>query len=233
MITYVAGSDRPLSYGGVKGSLAGDWPGLLDDSSPDHLAEQLAAAGFCALEVIDDVVLTAGQKRVAAALPRVLGGPVTRDAVNHRTYYDLRGTLQALRARTGDAGVAAVRAGALQPVRADLDPGTSQLRGRPGAELFETTAARTSLRVANPAPGPRHVNVTFQVRSAVQTTVRVGEQVLQVGSGAERVSLTLDLAAGDAMQVPISTDSPGQVLAGRTAYLQVSDIALTYDRGPL
>ena len=51
LIPYLASDDLRFSTGAMRGTAAADWQLGVDLDQPDRLADELAAAGFCALEV--------------------------------------------------------------------------------------------------------------------------------------------------------------------------------------
>jgi hypothetical protein len=233
-ITYIAGWDRPLSYGAVKGSIAGDWGGLLDQSSAEHLVSQLASADFCVLEVLEDVVRTPEQEELEQDLPFVLGIPVAADRLNHRRYYDLRGIRARLDALGPDA-VRALRDGALRPVQATFDEKSSLLRGLPGSRsTIEITEGRSVLRVTNSSDERRSITLTLRVtasgvRAGDTATAFVADRVVGVGTDPAEVTLTFDLDGHGTRRFDVRD---ARTSDGRPVTLTFSEPQLAYARGP-
>lgn len=236
LLTYVAGSDHPSSYGGVRGSLAGDWPGLLDDSSARAWSLQVASAGFCAVEVLDGALQTARQKALAGGLTAALGAPVTRDATSDRTYYDLRQARQRFDA-LDPAAQALVRDGALTPVQVAPDRAsstrlTSDVHGR----FWWLTAPAGALQLRNPSDVARTVTVTVRLGNSHATgtdRVRFDGQELQVGTDLATVTTTRLVGPHATVDVPVSTDAPGVLDLGEHVRLAIYQGDVAYDRGVL
>ncbi len=86
LLPYLASKDLRFSFGSISGTREDDWKLALDPGNHAAFAEDLKAAGFCALEVDRD-----GYPRAAPDLTDTLGAPVARSSDGRLTAWSLGG----------------------------------------------------------------------------------------------------------------------------------------------
>ncbi len=219
------------SYGAIRGTARADWQLALPIRDQKRLLEDVAAAGFCSVEINHDGY--AGVTDPSPATERLTGTPVASAPGSHLTAYDLRPLAATLKATLGDAGLRARRDQVLHPVVASVTGSLVDLsRGTP----FQWTGPRTTVSVSNlgaspvettlsmvvtgVGDAPRTITVTapdsshtLVTSASAPTTVVLHVRALP---GTTRVELT---STGDVVGVP---GTEGKTLAA----LKVSDLRL-------
>lgn len=218
------------SAGAMQGTARADWQLALPQQDPATLVDDLAAAGFCAVQVDRDGY--AGDDPTDA-VGGLLGAPIANTADGHLSAFDLRQRRDALVMRDGAAAVAARGDAVLHPVVVQLGDGASQLTGD-ARHRQQWVGSAFDLVVGNLASRPRAVTVdlrfvgadarprTVRVRAAgtphVTTTAGLGDVrvTLTAQPGATHVTVLVDGPA-----IPV-TDLDGARMTGR---LQILDAA--------
>lgn len=205
---YVVGG-LESSYGGVKGTRAGEWATALG-TDPGRVVAAAAATGFCSLEVLDLAVPP--DDPVVSALPELLGPPVAEDPFSQRRYFDLLEVRAELDDSLGADGVAEVAEEVLHPVVAEpLLPAT----GRP-------PAARWTTRLHNTAPTAQQVEVSVPVPAEdAGVELRGGDAPVRRTVQTDRAFLStrLEVPAGGSVELKLVAEgdvSPGAIVVTRT-----------------
>jgi hypothetical protein len=178
------------SYGAIRGTNRADWQLALPLTDHQQLVEDLAAAGFCAVEVDRDGY--AGASDPTAALAQRLGSPVATAEGEHLVAYDLGPTGAALSASLGEDGLARRRDAVLQPVVASL-----------AGSLVDTTSGKPSqwtgptavVTASNLGRAPVEVQVSFEV----------------AGNGAAQRAVTITAPGAATRTVTVAQDQPRTV----------------------
>ncbi len=186
----VAGSVLRWSGGAMHGTREADWQRAVDSTRPDEMAADLAAVGFCAVEVDTD-----GYRNADAAAPRLepaLGAPVAQTSDGRFVAYRLPAA----------AADATRRAAVLAPVLVDLGAyvPTTDARG----VVSQWLAPRGSVTLVNlGTEAVQGIRISFEVTSArgVGRTfeLRDGDRVLAKGDLSDRpqsVTVTVDAPPG-------------------------------------
>ncbi|MGO4343138.1 hypothetical protein [Pedococcus sp. 2YAF34] len=225
------------SYGAIRGTSRADWQLALPLTDHQRLVEDLAAAGFCAVEVDRDGYADASDP--TDALKERLGSPVATADRAHLVAYDLRALGASLSAALGEDGLARRRDAVLRPVVVSL-----------AGSLVDTTSGRPSqwtgptavVTASNLGTTPVQVQVSFEVagNGDAQRTVTVsapgGPTRTLTVSQDQRQSLTVPLTLPRG-RTEIRLEATGGVTAvagsqGRDqASLQVSDLRVTTTSG--
>jgi hypothetical protein len=240
LIPYVATGAFRWSYGGVRGSLAGDWSGALDERSGSHLIAQVAASGFCVLEVLTGA-LSESQVRLASSLGGLVGNPIAVDAVNSRTYYDVRPARAKLLEAVGPVGIKRLREGALFPILARPDAGTvGPIEVGVYGPYRWATKRLATIAVSNPSGIARQVEVKSSLFAPPGTgkttaTVSIGgnRHKWTVGQAPTEISLKMHVSPRSSVNVRFETESAGLNAGARRIYLGVGEMTFAYYRGPL
>jgi hypothetical protein len=214
------------SYGAIRGTARGDWQLALPIGDQKRLLEDIAAAGFCAVEIDSDGY--AGASDPSAATESLLGPPVARAERDHLAAYSLR----SLAPQTQDGPRSAQ---VLRPVIASLG---GSLVDTTDPTPFQWTGPESTLTVSNMGVGPVEVTLTMEITGNGDddrtVTIAVPGQKAQVVTTSEsrthQVSVQVAVppgsleiwlrATGDIATTP---GSEGKSFAA----LKVSDLRLT------
>lgn len=151
LLPYLASDDLEFSSGAMRGTAAADWQLGVDVGNPQGLATQLAAAGFCAVEV--DAQGYTAETDPRPALERTLGAPIATSSDGVFTAYPLP---------TGAAPDAAARARLLEPTIVAVDAYEIGPGGADGA-VGQWIGPDVTLRLANLGTTDVPVTVTMTV----------------------------------------------------------------------
>lgn len=201
--TYAAAGGGLLRWSGgaMRGTPAGDWQRAVHGTDPAALASDLAAVGYCAVEVD-----AAGYANAPADLPDfepVLGAPVATA---------LDGRLTTFRLPPAPTDAAARKDAVLHPVIVDL--AAYEVRADQAGHTRQWLGPRASLKVANlgaaVVPGLTITAVMASVRGERTLTVRVPGRPAAVSALTEQptsFSLTMDAPPGvTTIEVEVSGD---------------------------
>lgn len=225
------------SYGAIRGTARADWQLALPVDNQPRLLEDLAAAGFCAVEI--DRNGYAGGTDPSAQTESLLGAPIARADRANLVAYRLRPT-----PATSTGTASAVPGGSrrdqvLRPVVASL---AGSLVDVSGPSPFQWTGPQTEITLGSMSTSPVDVTLTMEVsgngpgqRTLTLTAPGGQSQVLTVSAGQQRqVVLRLSVppgssrvllrASGDAVAIP---GSQGRDFAA----LKVAAMRLTTDSG--
>ncbi len=223
------------SYGAIRGTASADWQLALPVGDQRRLLQDVAAAGFCAVEIDRDGY--AGGSDPSAATAGLLGQPIAAAPGEHLAAYDLRALGDSLRQSLGAAALAKRRAEVLAPVVASLSGSLVDIDGErpqqwtgPEATLTisnlgdDPVAVTVSMTVAGNGEVPRTVTVsgpgvTTQVVTAATSSGRPVTFSLPVPPGSTAVTIA---TSGEVAAVP---GTEGRQLAS----LLVSDLRVTSD----
>ena len=176
------------SYGAIRGTAHADWQLALPVARTPQLLDDIAAAGFCAVEVDRDGY--AGGDDPSADIEDIVGAPVASADAEARDAYDLR-QLPASRSR---------RDAVLRPVVASA---AGSLIDTSGPDPFQWTGPSTVVTVANMGTAPRPLTLTFRLegngparRTVAVTAPGVQRTVTVSANRSELVSLVSDRPAG-------------------------------------
>jgi hypothetical protein len=214
LLSYVASGRAPWSYGAVKGHLAGDWFTQLDLERPELVVDQLAAAGYCAVEVLDGAVTPESPSAgLVAALPSLLGRPVARDVVNGRTYYDLTGRRRQLEQAFSATELRAIRLAVLRPLIAVVDHSSAIPQTPPSAaqQVGMSAAGSTRIQVLNPTRQDVDVqlDVVLEVVPATPgTRISIGEDEVRTSATPTTLTVRCTATARDLTAVDVSVLGP-------------------------
>jgi hypothetical protein len=210
------------SYGAIRGTDRADWQLALPVDQPRVLAQDLADAGFCAVQVDRDGY--AGGNDPSSALEGVLGHPVAAAAEANLTAY----SLSALTADPSRADQV------LRPVFASA---AGSLVDTSESVPFQWTGPTTKVTLANMGLRPTPVTVSFRIRGNGEeprtVTVRTrgsDERRLTVNADREEtVTLQLTLSPGTT-SVDISATGDAEWIPGTQgqayAALRLSDLRM-------
>jgi hypothetical protein len=221
------------SYGAIRGTSRADWQLALPVNDPQALLGDLAAAGFCAVEVDRDgyAATTDPTPQFAAAL----GAAIADAPSDHLVAYDLR----RLAAGGATSSSTSQRDQVLHPVVASLD---GSLVDTTEAKPFQWTGPQATVKVANLGRAPVAVTLTFDVAG----TGPVGRTVTVTAPGSSpatlrvsdtrtgTVTLALDVPPGTSLVRVTSTGDVATVPYSngqRFAALKVTDLRLSSTSG--
>jgi hypothetical protein len=221
------------SYGAVRGTARSDWQLALPLGDQQRLLRDIAAAGFCAVEIDSDGY--AGSVDPSATTQSLLGAPVARTSKAHLAAYAL-GPLQAELTRTlGEAQVEQRRDAVLHPVVATVDGSLVDVTGStPG----QWTGPQTVVSVSNLGRTSVPVTLTMDIagngdlaRTLTLTTEGLPTQRLRV-SAVERQGVKLDLVAQPGTtRVTVEADGDAAAVRGtdgrQLAALRISDLRVS------
>lgn len=237
LLPYLTSTSLHWSYGAMRGTSRADWQLGLPTKDLRATAEDLAAAGFCAIEVDTSGYSTANNP--AAELARTAGPPVSASSDGRLVAFDLRSLCSRLRAREGAVAVATRGQRVLHPLVAEAsgyDP--EEVDGR----IVRWQGPRGSITLGNMTGGTvRDVRVTFELRAAnqrswVATVIAPDgrEQELLIPASAKRsVTITSDVPPGRS-QILLSTplDQLTETSDRRRVSGQLSQVSIsTAERG--
>ncbi|SES43613.1 hypothetical protein SAMN05216199_3637 [Pedococcus cremeus] len=193
------------SYGAIRGTARADWQLALPVARTPQLLDDIAAAGFCAVEVDRDGY--AGGDDPSADIRRVAGVPVASAVPEALDAYDLR-RLRADHSR---------RDAVLQPV---VVSAAGSLIDTSGTDPFQWTGPSTVITLANMGRGPRPLTLTFRLegigptqRTVVVTAPGAQRRVTVSANRSELVSLALTVQPGST-RVEVSTDGRAESVPG-------------------
>ena len=205
------------SYGAIRGTARADWQLALPVDRAPALLENLAAAGFCAVEVDRDGY--AGSDDPSTDIRGIVGEPIVSADAEAIDVYDLR-QVPADRSR---------RDAVLRPVVASA---AGSLIDTSGSEPFQWTGPSTAVTVANLGTAPRPLTLAFRLegngpaqRTVAVTALGLKRTVTVSASRSELVSLDLTVPPGST-RVEVSTDSRAVPVPG-TAGSVVSALRLS------
>ena len=203
LLPYLFSQNARWSYGGVRGSDAGQWPYDAVSRHVPTLVQQATAAGFCAVQV--DATAFIGDTSPAPALQEILGNPVARSTGGRWVTFSLDG------ASSGTFLPDYV----LDPARVvfgfGFDPSTS-VGSTTGARLRGTDG---SLFVVN----PRTESVTGSVEVEVSMAECPAGSQVTLSSPGDAVSTS---AGSTAAEEPSTVRLPFTVGAEEAAAIHVS-----------
>jgi hypothetical protein len=198
-----AGADLHWSAGAMSGTAAADWQQALPADRPADLVRDLAALGFCAIEVDEDGYRDADGAVSGAAptagLRAILGEPVAGIPAESLVTFALRG-------RPDDT----IRDQVLRPVLVSVDgyqasrvDGRTEQRVAPSAALRVANLGQVPVRglaidlvLVPRGPAEREVVVRDGEREVARTTLRPGSEatlrvVLDAPRGLTRLGITV------------------------------------------
>jgi hypothetical protein len=228
-------SSLSWSYGAIRGTSRADWQLALPVGDQSRLLADLAAAGFCAVEIDRDGY--SGSNDPSAVTTELVGEPIATAERERLAAYDLRGLATKLSATLGAEAVVRRREAVLRPIVTSLSGSLVDTSGNHPAQWTGPTAILTasnmgraavpvtlSFEVAGNGDDPRSVTVAA-AGAATQTVTVSAKQpktvVVHVSLPPGRTEVRLE-ATG-----PITT-IPGT--QGREhAVLKVSDVRATTD----
>lgn len=186
-----APSGSSWSYGAIRGTARADWQLALPVDRTPELVQDLASAGFCAVEVDRDGY--AGSTDPSDAIARLAGAPVAADAAERLDAYDLRGV------RADPMRREAV----LRPVVASASGSLVQVTG---GVPYQWTGPDVTVTVANMASRRVAATLTFTLGGNGDRTRLVhvsapglpSQAVTVDGRTSREVQLELDLPPGSA-----------------------------------
>ena len=190
LLPYLASDDLRFSSGAMRGTASADWQLGVDVTDTARLAEQLAATGFCAVEVDAQGYTPSTDPR--SALQTALGAPVAKSA---------DGVFTAYRLPPGTTDPAA-RSHLLEPVIVALD---AYQVGRDGPQdtVGQWIGPDVMLRLANLGTGAVPVKVTMSVAPEGEVD-RVLTFVNEQGKEVARTNLP----AGSSTPVTLEVTAP-------------------------
>lgn len=151
LLPYLASHDLRFSAGAMRGTARADWQLGVDTSDTDRFARELAAAGFCAVEVDTQGFDAATDPR--DALRAGLGEPVSSSS---------DGVFVAYALPSAGADGAADRSRLLDPVVVALDAYEVQ---RDGTSMSQQVGPDVGLRVVNLGDAPVPVSLAMEVET--------------------------------------------------------------------
>jgi hypothetical protein len=215
LLPYLASHDLRFSSGAMRGTTAADWQLGVDLDDPDRLADDLAAAGFCAVEVDTQGFDSTTDPR--DALTAALGAPVAQSTDGVYVAY----ALPSAPPRPTDKAAAI-----LHPVVVALDAYETQ---RDGSSMAQWVGPDVGLRVVNLGDTSVPVTVSMSVEGVDSTpreltitdssgSVLVRRQIAPAGATA--VSIPVDAPAGTStFRIRVSGDpvrqADGQLVSAR------------------
>jgi hypothetical protein len=221
------------SYGAIRGTARGDWQLTLPIEDQDRLLEDLASAGFCAVEIDRDGY--AGASDPTTATEAALGAPIATAASSHLAAFDLRPLTTSLRASLGDTGLEQRRERVLRPVLASVN---GSLVDTTGSTPFQWAGGVSTVTVSNMGTEPVQVTLALEVtgvgpavRRVTATSPGVGPGTQEVSSNhAESLSMPLRVPPGRTL-VELTTTGKSTTVPGTegrvTADLKLADMKLT------
>ncbi|GAA1893722.1 hypothetical protein [Lapillicoccus jejuensis] len=202
----LTGRSLRWSYGAMRGTAAADWQLALPQGDLPSLVDDLAAAGFCAVQV-DHAGY--GADDPTSALRTLLGGPLATSDDGRLTAFPLRSRYDALLARDGARALAARRDAVLHPVVVDLTDGASATSGR-GGERYQWVDDGTDLVVGNLTGRPQEVTLVLRF-TGVDARPRTVDLPGSAPTGATGGSVLLRArvtATGGVTHVPVRVTGP-------------------------
>ncbi len=218
------------SYGAIRGTARADWQLALPVGDQKRLMEDVAAAGFCAVEIDRDGY--AGSSDPSSATAAVAGAPVAVATNAHLAAYDLRPLADGMKASLGEPGLAERRERVLHPVVASLngslvdtsDAVPAQWTG-PRATILVSAMGRpveTTLTMVIAGNGPGRRTVTVRTAGVPDVVVSVSDRTT--------ATVTIAVVAGPATRVELSSTGDAEAVPGSAgatvAALKVSDLRL-------
>lgn len=212
-------------YGAIRGTAASDWQLALPVSDHERLLDDLAAVGFCAVEV-NAAGYPSGDSPEPATRER-LGAPLATATNGRLTTYDLRPLRRELQQRLG-ATFEQRGADVLGPVVVSLSGSLVDVTATP----FQWTGPDPTVTVSNLGATPTSVSVTMRVEGVGEqertVTIEGVSRPVVVSEGRfEDVTVVLQVPPGRS-SVRLSSTGTSQVAPGtqgRTrADLRISDL---------
>ncbi|HEV7195974.1 MAG TPA: hypothetical protein VGN19_08545, partial [Pedococcus sp.] len=225
------------SYAAIRGTARADWQFALPVVDQARLLDDLAAAGFCAVEI--DHQGYAGSTDPGTATERLAGAPVATAPRSHLAAYNLRPVAARLAATAGSAAVTTLREEVLHPLFASM---SGSLIDATTTEPFQWTGPQTTVTVSNLGSSTATAILTFTVwgNGAAPRTVRVHspgvpDSVVTVSdSRPHPVSLEVAARPGTTDVTVSATRDPVAVAGSQGAMLaslKVADLRLAADSG--
>lgn len=230
---YLASQGLRWSYGAMEGTHRADWQLALPQRDPDRLADDAAAAGFCAIEV-DTAGYAAGGSPVSS-LRSALGASLAESGDGRLVAFDLRERRSELETELGAAAVARRGDQVLHPLTVSLSGRLAEQE--PDGTAYQWTGPRANLTVSNMAERPvDRLTLSMEIGAPDDATRTVavegpdGQRVTVEVAGAQTSTVVLPLTAGPGMNTfRITTDAPGVRLEDdpdTVAFIKVRDLAL-------
>ena len=223
LIPYLVSKELRWSVGAMRGTAAADWQAAVDLRDPTRLGEELAAAGFCAIEVDTEGFDRANDPR--SSLSAHLGSPIaeSRDGV-HVAYALPARPSQSQQARDTLLGPVIVR---LQAYAIRVEDGHAK----------QWVGQQASLQVANLSPDPVPVQLSMSVRAegadSRELTVQApsGETLARVrlsGDKAEPTQFHFEAPPGLAsIGIRVTGDPVRLTAPARTVTAEITDLRAT------
>ena len=220
------------SYGAIRGTSRADWQLALPIGNQRRLLEDLAAAGFCAVEIDRDGY--EGANDPSASTTGVLGDPVATAQREHLVAWDLRGLADTQTAELGADGMARRRDAVLRPLVASM---AGSLVDSSKSQPYQWTGPTAIITASNMGPGSVIATLNFTVagngdteRTVTLTGPGVARQQFKVSATQpQTVTVQLSLPPG---RTEVQLEATGGITTipgtqgGDHASLKVSDLRL-------
>ena len=225
------------SYGAIRGTARADWQLALPLGDHPRLLEDLAAAGFCAVEI--DRNGYAGGTDPSAQTESLLGAPIARATHANLAAYRLRPQGGATTETAGGPSGGPRREQVLRPVVAGL---AGSLVDASGPSPFQWTGPETEITLSAMGRSPVDVTLTMEVsgNGAGERTVTITApdgraQVVTVSATqAKPVTVRLSVPHGSS-RVLVRASGDAEAIRGSQgrdfAALKISGMQLTTDSG--
>jgi hypothetical protein len=220
---YLGSSSLRWSYGAFSGTSLADWQLALPQKSTTALVDDVAAAGFCAIE-IDRAGFADRGSALEADLRRLLGTPISTTNDGRLIAWDLNPARAALTSNVGAKRVKAAGDMVLHPVIVYSDHGTfavEQAQNKPfqwtgptptiDVHNFSQTTidgVRLTFSLAAPDSAPRRFTVHLPDGRTREVDVN--------GGIAQEVQVLIKAAPGR-NAVTITTPDPGRTISNATS----------------
>ncbi len=237
-LPYLASRDLRWSFGAIRGTARADWQLALPLADPAALADALASAGFCSIEV--DRHGYTGANDPTPALGTALGPPLAATSDGRRVAFGLAARRDALVAAQGDEAVHLRGEKVLHPVTVDV--GGSETRVDTDGTHYQWVGPAAQLRVANmgtSAVRDLRIELTLAGAGASDRTVEVSTpgaapQVFAVSQAApQTVDLRVTAEPGVSVVTIVTSGSPVRVAGydGPVASARISRVRATAPQG--
>jgi hypothetical protein len=219
LVPFLTSGTVRWSYGAMRGTAAGDWQLALPTDDPQALVADLAAAGFCAVEVDRAGYQAADDPTVALAA--ALGSPLAMSADDRLVAYDLR-RVAAPTTAGGEDGSADRQWEVLHPVIASVH---AYQPHEEGGQTVQWVGPRSSITVGN-LTGRTVANVSLTVELlSTQASLWTPEIIAPDGArkqaevpgwGTRIVTVTFDLKPGKTeLSINSDIDAARTLIDGR------------------
>jgi hypothetical protein len=209
LLPFLTSTTLKWSYGAMRGTAKADWQLGLDVANIDELTDDLAAAGFCAVEV--DRQGYAPAKDPTSTLGQALGEPLSSRRDGRLVAWDLQERRAQLVARDGDVDTRARGTEVLHPLVAQVG----------GLPPFESDG-----RIVN-GLGPRAEVTLSNMTGSVVVGAVLTLNLTNPSSRAWELSVTPSGGSPQRLSVPAHQTVPTQVVVdvpvGRSSVVLASD----------